>query len=287
MTVPTIVAQSMGRIPPSMQHAVLRRGAWSLCTMEHSRIGAVHIEDPGAPFHHIGLPLGRLPARMGIDADDRRSVTGGSRDCVSMIEAGVAGTSWWNEPLEAACLYFMPAALTAALGEDGNDRQHALRTTASLHSPVVSRLVHALFVDATSSQPHGLLVGDAIFVTLAAALGNGSWQGRAVPGSKDWRVRRGLEYIHAHLVEDLNILAIASAAGTSPFHLSRQFAAVLGLPIWQYVLRERARYALALMGDREQSLLQVSIAAGFATYASFIAAIRAEFGCPPSVLRAA
>lgn len=286
MTVPTIVAAPMGRIPPSMQDAVLRRGEWSLCTMEHSFIGAVHIEDPGAPFHHIGLSLGRLPARMGIDADNRRSATNGARDCISMIEAGVAGTSWWSEPLEAACLYFMPEALTAVLGEDGNHRQ-AVRTTASLHSPVVSRLVHALYADATRDQPHGTLVGDAIFVTLAAALSNRSWRGRAEPGSKDWRVRRGLEYIHAHLVENLNIVAIASAAGTSPFHLSRQFAAALGLPIWQYVLRERARYALALMADREQSLLQVSNAAGFDTYASFIAAVRAEFGCAPSVLRSA
>ena len=235
----------MGRIPPEMRHLVSLRSEWSLCAMEHSTIGPIQIADPGAPFHHIGLPLGTLPARMGIDADGRRSVASASADSVAMIEAGVAGTSWWNEPFEAACFYFTSESLSLALGSDIADHAHHIRTTASLHAPVACRLLHALRADAAAGQPHGTMVGDSVFIALAGVLApsGADWRGRTRPGIHDWRVRRALEYIHSHLTGKLDVASIASAAGTSPFHLSRQFRGALGLSIWRYVLRERARHA--------------------------------------------
>lgn len=138
-----------------------------------------------------------------------------------------------------------------------------------------------------SGQPHGTLIGDSVFVALASQLlaPQAQWRGRAQPGNPDWRVRRALEYIHAHLTRSLAIADIAAAAGTSPFHLNRQFRACLGHSLWQYVLRERARLALDLMQDSRISLTEVSSAAGFETYASFIDAMRRTFGALPSDLR--
>lgn len=283
-----IAPGNMGRIPPEMQHLVLRRSEWTHCTMEHSLLGPIHAADPGAPFHHIALALGSVPARMGIDADGRRSVANGAKDCVTMIEAGVAGVSWWDDPFEAACLYFTSDALSAALGDSDASHHHGIRTTASHHAPLVHRLLHGLLADGAGGQMHGKMVGDAIFIALAAALTprDRPWRARTRPGTNDWRARRALEYIHAHLVDPLDVAAIAAAVGTSPFHLSRQFTGAMGMSIWRYVLRERARYAVVLIQNSALSLLEISNAAGFDTYASFIAAVRHEFGTVPSRLRA-
>lgn len=278
---------AMGRIPAPMHDAIIRRCEWSLCAMEHSRIDAIQIDDPGAPFHHLALSLDARPVRMGIDADGRRSVANGLPNSVSVIEAGVAGLSWWDDPLEAACFYFTSESLAIALGDPIDD--HEIRTTASLHAPDVSRLLRALHTDATNGQMHGPLVGDSIFVAIAALLAPSGvgWQGRARPGSPDWRVMRALEFIHAHLTQPIHIASISAAAGTSPYHLSRLFAGAMGLSIWRYVLRERARHAVVLITDAKLTLMEVSQSAGFETYPSFIAAIRNEFGHPPSVLRQA
>ena len=279
----------MGRIPPALQHMVLRRCEWSLFAMEHSRIDAIRIEDPGAPFHHIGLPLDTTAVRMGIDADGRRSIAGPLRGSFAVIEAGVAGTSWWDDPLEAACFYFTSESLSVALGSEISEHKHSIRTTASRHAPAAARLLTALHKDAALGQPHGMLVGDSIFVVLAALLAPSGrdWRGQARQGIADWRTRRAIEYIHAHLTDQLNLMGIAASAGTSPFHLSRQFRAALGISVWQYVLRERARYASSLIANPKLSLLEVCTATGFESYASFIAAVRHEFGYSPSELRRA
>lgn len=275
----------LSRVPPDMRHLVSGRGDWTLCAMEHTRIGAIRFDDPGAPFHHLSLPLGGDLPRMGMQVDGRRYLAGWGRDTIGVIEAHAGGTTWWDGPFESACFYFTPQALATALGREVDDA-HAIRTTATRESPVIARLLRALHADAEAGQPHGTLVGDAIFTALAAQLVPGARTGAGARGA-DWRVRRALEYIHAHLAERLSIPAIAAAAATSPFHLSRAFRAALGWSIWRYVLRERARLAVTLMRDASLTLADVAQRSGFDTYAGFIAAVKREFGAAPAKLRAA
>ena len=278
---------ALRRIPREMEDAVIHRGAWTLCAMEHSSMAALHLADPGAPFHHLGLMIGSDPVRVGMSGDGRvLSSAAGPGDMIA-IEAGVGGVSWWDAPFESACFYFTDESLGTALGCDVDRSAHGLRTTMAFRFPIVRRLLNTLYADASSGQRHGTLVGDSVFIALASQLvgPNNEWIGRSRPNSPDWRVRRVLEYIHAHLTGSLNIPAIAAAAGTSPFHVSRQFRAVLGTSIWQYVLRERARLAFDLMQNKSLSLTEISDAAGFETYASFIEAIRREFRELPSQLR--
>lgn len=55
-----------------MTAALVRRGEWSLCAMEHSRIGPAHIEAAGVPFHHLALPLERVPLKFGLKIEGHR-----------------------------------------------------------------------------------------------------------------------------------------------------------------------------------------------------------------------
>ena len=280
-------ASALRRIPPEMQDAVLHRGEWTLCAMEHSLIGAVHLTDPGAPFHHLGLVMGDSPLRAGMSGHGRPLGATLARGDIAVIEAGVGGTSWWDTPNESACFYFTNESLALALGRDIGPHNHAVRTTMVLQSPRVRRLLETLYADAAAGQLHGSLVGDAVFISIAAELvePGREWRGQARPGTPDWRVQRALEYIHAHLTGFLTIPAIAAAAGTSPFHLNRQFRAAIGTSLWRYILQERARVAFDLLKDPELSLTAVAAAAGFETYASFIEATRRRFGLLPSILR--
>lgn len=280
-------ASNLRRIPPEMQGAVVHRGEWTMCAMEHSAMDSIHIADPGAPFHHLSLALGNSPVRVGMSGDGRPLGATLGRGDMAMIEAGVSGASWWDARYEAACFYFTDASLANALGRDVGRADHGVRSTMAFRSPVIRRLLQTLHADAVSGQEHGALVGDAVFVAIAGELvtPDRQWIGRTPPGTPDWRVKRALEFIHAHLTHPLSIPAIAAAAGTSPFHLNRQFRTLIGTSLWRYVLRERARLAVNLMQDPALSLTGVSTAAGFETYAGFIDATRQTFGCLPSSLR--
>lgn len=282
-----IAPAALRKVPPGLQHTVSRRGVWSLCALEQSRFGPVDMEVPPLPFHHLALPLDRERLKMGMRVDGHRHAAQMGPNEIGVVAAGDGGAFWWDRPADSACVYFTSAALGAALGCEVGEDTHALRSKINLHAPGVVRLLRALHADAGAGQPHGNLIGDAVFVALAAQLVPGRRIGSG-PSVPDWRVRRALEYIHAHLTGELDLRAIAAAAATSPFHLSRAFRMALGCTIWQYVLRERARCAFALMRDDPQSSLAgVAQASGFDTYASFIAAVRREYGHAPARLRAA
>lgn len=117
-----------------MQDAVLHRGQWSLCAMEHSLIGAVHLTDPGAPFHHFGLCVGGAPVRAGMSGDGRPLGAVLTRGDMAVIEAGVGGTSWWDTPFESACFYFTDASLAVALGRNVEPGGHLVRSAMGFRS---------------------------------------------------------------------------------------------------------------------------------------------------------
>lgn len=281
--------------PPALQCADLRklpvgsemllaRADWSWCALEHSRIGAIELAEDGAPFHHLALPLGREAPRLTMQIDGRRRYARTAPDAVTMIQAGASGTSGWDGTMESACVYFTDQALTRALGLDGDIVNHDIRTRLAHHSPPLARLTYSLFLDAVAGKPHGLLVGDAIFVALASHLApppaKPAWR-HGEPG----RVRDALTFIHAHLTDELSITAIADAAATSPYYLNRCFRLALGCSIWRYVLRTRADFAMHLLGRDYTSLAAVAQQAGFETYPAFIAAFRERFGKLPSAAR--
>jgi len=279
----------MSKIPPPMAQAVTLRGEWSLCAMDRSCIGPIRLQDPGSPFHHLGLPLDAAPLNVGMRIDGHRHQAGMGPDQIMVVAAGQDGEFWWDRPMDSACFYFTDDALAAALGRDITPAQHQLRSRLNLHTPVVARLLRALHADADSGHPHGALPGDTLFTALAAqwVTPNQLKHEPLAATVADRRVRHALAYIHAHLAEPIDLAAIAAAAATSSFHLSRCFRSAIGCSIWQYVLRERARQASALMRRPSLSLADIARDCGFDTYSSFSIALKREFGLAPAALRAA
>jgi AraC family transcriptional regulator len=251
----------------------------------------MHDPTPSAPFHHFGVRLDRAPVKMGWMMDGRRMDTNLPADHVSVIPAGASLKGWWDRPVDFACLYFTPAALTAAAGEEMLLKAgFEVRPAIGVQSPTLCKLVRALHADAAQGHPFGKMLGDSIFVSMAGLMVNDS---RIVSergyreGIGDRRVRRTLEYIHANLERDLDIGSIAQAAETSPFHLSRSFRSALGCSIWQYVARRRVQLAAGLMQDSALKLAEVATMSGFESYSTFAATFKSVRGSSPARYRAA
>lgn len=222
--------------------------------------------------------------------DGRRGQVDLPNDGVCIMPAGATFTAWWDRPADMACLYFMPEALHKVTGEDHAGEPPEVFPTLSLQSPTVSRLIRALHQDAESGHPYGKMLGDSIFVALAGALTQDRrvmWERSYRSGVGDRRVRSALEYIHGHLTSPLDVGTIASAAETSPFHLTRSFRTTMGCSLWQYVLRQRVRVAAGLMKDRALTLAEVSAMSGFESYSAFAASFKSILGLAPARYRAA
>ncbi|WP_269516142.1 helix-turn-helix domain-containing protein [Brevundimonas subvibrioides] len=269
---------------PTVSVDLVSAGQWSLCRMEHTVMGPVSFDQPPPPVHHLAMPLGTARPRMTMVVEGRVRRPAFGPDEIIAIEAGSCGRGGWDDAFESACFYFQPEAIEAALGRPVGAGDITLHTSTGLKAPIVVHLLQALHADAAAGQPHGVMVGDAIFSALAAQFVTQPVRDGGSAGA-DWRVRRALDYIHANLTDPIDLNSIAMAAATSPYHLARSFRAATGSTIWRYVLKQRARRAGRLMLTTEMSLTQVAYAVGFETYSSFVAAVREEYGMTPMALR--
>ncbi len=286
---PVNPAVYLSRVPPPFREAVLSRGEWKGCALERSCFGPMHDPTPAVPFHHLAVRMDTAPMKMGWISDGHRSDTDLPGDCVSVISAGTSVTSWWSRPVDFACLYFTPDAVEAAVGEEMLvSSRWELRSALSVRAPGISGLVRALARDTQRGQPFGRLPGEALFQQLAILM---VADGRILKDTRyklnhgDRRVRSALEYIHAHVLEEIDLATIAQACGTSPFHLTRIFRQATGYPVWRYVCRLRVQIAAGLMKDVTLTLQQVAVLAGFGSYSTFAATFLAERGVSPTNFR--
>lgn len=278
-------AATLSRVPPWLRHTVLSRGEWDSCALERSCFGPMHDPTPPAIFHHLAVRLDRAPMKMGWKSDGRSSETTLPHDHVSVIPSGASVTSWWDRPVDFACLYFTSQAVIAAVDEEVlHASRWELRPALAMQAPSISALVRAIARDAQCGQPFGKMRGDALFqqlVTLLAVDRRLLHHLDYKCGVGDRRVRHALDFVHTHLSEELDLQRIAEASETSVFHLSRLFRQATGYPVWRYVSRRRVEMAKGLMKDPAFTLAQVSALSGFSSYSTFAATFSAEQGLSP------
>lgn len=107
---------------------------------------------------------------------------------------------------------------------------------------------------------------------------------RVADALADPRLGRAMDYINAHLDEDIDVEDLAREAGMSRSALADRFVAVLGEPPIRYAARCKMHRAADLL-EKGESLAEVAHQVGFSSEASFTRAFKREFGEPPASWR--
>ena len=100
------------------------------------------------------------------------------------------------------------------------------------------------------------------------------------------RVNAAMDYVEAHLADELTIETLAQVAHFSPFHFHRIFSAVTGETIGAFVARVRIERAATLLSARaDRPVTQIALDTGFASPSSFSRAFREAYGVSPTEWR--
>lgn len=139
-------------------------------------------------------------------------------------------------------------------------------------------------------QAHDIAV-DELGLVLAGRyidLAVGTQRERVRPTAADERraVRAAL-WIEARSSEPLTLADAAAAAGSSPYHFLRSFAAVLGVTPHQYLVRCRLRHAARLLAEPERAVTEIALDVGFADLSNFVRSFRRAAGVAPLAFRRA
>jgi AraC family transcriptional regulator len=95
-----------------------------------------------------------------------------------------------------------------------------------------------------------------------------------------------LEYIDAHLEEDIKLVDLATLLDMSQFHFSTLFKQAIGTSPYQYLLQQRIERAKQLLKQTERSIVDIALECGFNSHSHLSKQFRQLTGITPTAYRA-
>ena len=98
---------------------------------------------------------------------------------------------------------------------------------------------------------------------------------------------RAKDLVDARYAEPLDVAALASAAGLSRAHFSREFRRAFGESPHAYLLTWRLERAAALLRTTDRSVADICLSVGLRSLGSFTTSFTRTYGMSPTAYRAA
>ncbi|GAH46821.1 MAG: helix-turn-helix transcriptional regulator [Rudaea sp.] len=233
---------------------------------------------------HLGGPV---PVSHRADGRDNRGVRLHGQICVSPT----GSTTRWilSRPARSLLLRLTPALIgdtAEAMGVALADAD--LAPSAHVRDPQIERIAWMMQAEGRDNYPGGRLFADGLACALAARLlARQARRGAQAPDDDGpalppWRLQRVLDYVDAHLDEDLSLAELAAVAGFSVSHFKPLFRRAVGMPAHRFVLERRVDRARSLLLDSRKSMTEIALESGFAHASHMARCMRRVLGCSPA-----
>lgn len=194
-------------------------------------------------------------------------------------------------PYERIIIYISPEFLQRESSPDcplldifSGEWGHVLRTNESSNRKILS-LTQRLEKELSGSEYGRVIMSNAALLRLLVEIGRSFRQEDiqqpqpVVP--RNPRILELMKYIDSHLMEDLDIDALAEAFYISKYHMMRQFRQETGFTIHTYLSQRRLLHARGLM-EKGMRATDACYRSGFRNYSSFTRAYGKHFGTTPT-----
>jgi len=233
---------------------------------------------------HLGGPV---PVSYRAGKAERQGMRLHGQFCVV---PGGSSTRWTlSRPATSLLLRLAPAHLRATADDMGRGaRAFDLAPAIHVRDPQIERIGWMMQAEDHDAHPGGRLFADSLASALAVRLVALQSPSRIAPARAlpAWRLRHVIDYIDAHLDQDLTLAELAAVAGFSPSHFKALFRQATGTPVHRFVLERRVERArLHLLGGR-LSVTEVALETGFAHPSHMARWMRRLLGLSPSQVRA-
>lgn len=199
--------------------------------------------------------------------------------------------SEWHEALH---LYLPPARFAELSDERGGAayRPEAVPYLGGFYDDRIRRIGGALLGHLQAPSAAGSVLIDTLSLELTARVVDAySADAQRVGASENRhrldarRLRRVLDYMTAHLDDDVGLEDLAEAACFSTFHFTRVFSNTMGMPPHRYLSRMRLERAKTLLSLRVMPISQIALACCFSSQSNFTRAFVRATGLTPQDYR--
>ena len=263
--------------------------AVSTLTSEHAGWDGVALEYycdvPGCDIAEHEHPTHLLNLLVGDPVLAEWTTEGRCRSAINepgtiyLLPRGTRDKTAWMHQSSRVLLAMDPRFLVQSVEETAHLEDVALIPHWQLKDRHIAALMLALHADLEDGQPAGPLYGEMLAATLAAYLVKRFSvcpvaAKRAAGGLPNARLKRVLEFIAAHLADEIHLETLASIAGMSQHHFGVLFRRSTGVSPHQYVIRQRVERGKQMLRDTDLSILEIGLATGFADQSHFTKTFR-------------
>jgi AraC family transcriptional regulator len=199
----------------------------------------------------------------------------------------------WLSPGSFDLLHIMipKTTISEMFGEGAGDKK-TVRFNDPLYSPdeMICQIGRQLLSILDQDGPFVKDIADGLCHALIAyILRRYVMDSRQVNASVSCRsqMRRVLDMVAVNLAKDVSLEEMATAAGMSRFHFSREFRKSVGTSPHRYIVGRRIDRAKSLLANRDLSILDVSLECGFKDPSHFTRVFRSLVGVTPREYRTA
>ncbi|MBW4473926.1 MAG: AraC family transcriptional regulator [Stenomitos rutilans HA7619-LM2] len=263
---------------------------WSHIFFAYYQHPAAEIRQHTIPFHVLEV----------MDADARSHhdrqigehclsypITGGE---AILCPANTHHWTSWEEHLDFTVIVFEPSFFEHVAHETVSDTQIELLPQWNVFDPLIQSIINALKVDLEAGCPAGRMYGESLCTALAVHLLRQFFITQSTPlnvhyGLPARKLKQILDYIQAHLAQDIALEDLAAVTGMSPFYFSRLFKQSMMVTPHQYVIRQRVELAKQLLKQPNYRIADIALTCGFAHQSHLSRHFRRITGISPKQFR--
>lgn len=204
--------------------------------------------------------------------------------------AGLFVAPRWKAPVELLLMAINPGLVNQIAREIGSDGQVELEPRCHFRDELLEQLAKSLIAEFEQTSPADGVYVDSLAHTLIVHLikkysGTRIRPQTARHGLPQRTLARVVEFIDAHLGEDLSLRTIAQVAEMSPSYFLTMFKRSTGLAPHQYLMAKRIDRARALLTETKLPIVDVASQVGFADQSHLTRLMRRHTGLTPRLMR--
>ena len=255
-------------------------------------------ETPAVVPQHVELCLSIVGNSEGLvvrTGAGQRQLAVPATGAIWLSPLGIEDTAIINTaPLPQTLHMYLPTRLFRQLSDDFNlpgMPAHSIRYVSGVRDGVIEQIGRSVLSEMTTETSAGRMFVETASLILAARLihsyrdTGSSTVGPPAHNLDHARLRRVLDYISAHLVDEISLADLARVAGVSLYHFAHMFTLAVGVSPHRYISRMRLERAMADIAAGKLSLAQIACGAGFSSQASFTRAFRRATSMTPGEYR--
>jgi AraC family transcriptional regulator len=258
--------------------------------MEEYRVPPQETPESTTRDYHITMRLwrpGKVECRIAGERSGCKVVVPGD---LHLVSRGVSRSARWYQETELLLMAVDPTFVAVVADASACIDRIEFTNRCAFQDAAITHLMFALRAELQAGCPAGRLYGESLAMALTMHLlrhyavrlpKDVDPRGGLPPG----QLRRVLDYMQAHLGDEISLRHLADLVRLSPHHFAALFKQSTGSAPYQYLLRQRIAHARHLLVENHLSLAEISYRLGFPSQAHFTTMFRKLVGTTPGAYR--